>query len=150
MVPVLLVPVGMALLAGAAAVVKGRRDKAETSPAVIAQRKVIYETAIGAVDSNTAIKDPEKLRALAKAFRGEGAIAEADMLDKRAALRELPPEIVEARRVAFRKLMECTDPGRVLAAAAVFENEGATGAAENLRKYAAGLTAAEETTDGQS
>ncbi len=149
MLPVL-IPIGMALLAGTAAYAKSKREKAATDPAVVAHRQMLYETAIGAVDSNTAIKDPMKLRTLARVFRSEGLVAEADMLEKRAALRELPPEVVEARREAFRKLMECADATRVLAAAAAFENEGATGAAENLRKYAAGLTAAEETNDGQS
>lgn len=148
--PFPLIPIAILGLVGTAGVVQAKRKKAETDPAIAAQRQVIYETAIGAVDSNTAIKDPVKLRELAAVFRSQGLVAEAEMLTKRAALRELPPEVVQARREAFRAAMASTDATKVMGMADAYESQGCTGAAADLRKYAAGLLAAEESNDEQA
>jgi hypothetical protein len=134
---VMLVPLGIAALTGTAAIMQARRKKAAEAPSVAASRKVVFETALNEV------KDPNKLRFLADAFEGEKMHAEANMLRKRASLQELPAETKEARREAFRKAMASTDVQAVLELANVFESEGATGAAENLRRYASGLAAKE-------
>lgn len=105
--------------------------KGELTP----ERQVIFETALNEV------KDPAKLRALAKAFREQGLTREADILEKRASLRDLPPDVKEARRDAYRKGMDSKDPLAVDNLANAFEKEGATGAAEALRKQAEALRA---------
>ena len=97
------------------------------------ERAIVYETALRTV------KDPTKLRALATAFRKEGLNSQADMLEKRAKLRELPPDLKAKRQQAYRDGMKSTDPDKVETLAAAFESEGATGAADSLRKYAKGL-----------
>ena len=140
----MLVPIAILGLITAAGVAQSRRSKAPVDAATLAQRQSVYETAINTV------KDPTKLRALAAAFRDEGMVPEADMLEKRAVLQELPPEVKAARRDALRKAMASTDPVKVLAMADAFDSQGCTGAAENLRKYAAGLSTAEEKTDEQA
>lgn len=142
----ILLPLAILGLVGSAGIAQARRanKKAAADPATMAARQVVYETALNEV------KDPAKLRTMAKAFRGEGMEAEATMLEKRAALQELPPEIKAARREALRKAMASTDAVKVLEMADAFHQQGCTGAAENLRKYAAGLTAAEEKTDEQA
>lgn len=105
--------------------------KGELTP----ERQMIFETALDQV------KEPAKLRGLAKAFREQGLIKEADILDKRAALRDLPPDVKEGRRDAYRKGMDSKDPIAINTLAAAFESEGATGAAESLRKQAIALQA---------
>jgi hypothetical protein len=99
------------------------------------ERTVIFETALAQV------KDSGKLRALATAYRKEGLTKEADILEKRAKIRDLPPEQKEARRQAFRKGMDAKDPIKVENLAKAFDEAGATGAADALRKYAEGLRA---------
>ncbi len=136
-----LLPIAILSLVGAAGVVQAKRSKKITDPRILAERKVIYETALNTV------KDPAKLRAMADAYRKEGMTAEANMLLKRAALQELPQETKDARRDVFRKAMASTDPQKILQVAEAFESQGATGAAENLRTYAAGLTVAEVKAD---
>lgn len=106
--------------------------KGELTP----ERQVIFETALNEV------KDSAKLRALAKVFREQGLVKEADILDKRATLRDLPSDVKEARRDVFRKGMDSKDHVAVDNLAAAFEKEGATGAADALRKHAAALRAA--------
>ena len=99
------------------------------------ERRVIYESALKLV------KDPAELRQLAKTFADEGLKAEADMLNKRAALRELPDSVKAARRQAFKDGMASKNPAAINKLADAFEKQGAVGAAANLRKYAAGLVA---------
>ena len=140
----ILIPLAILGLVGTAGIAQHKRSKAATDPRVLAERMVIYRTAIGADDPDTALKDPAKLRTLAASFRKEGMAAEADMLEKRAALQERPAEVKEAHKEAFRQGMACTDPAKVCQLADAFDSLGATGAADNLRKYASGLTAATE------
>jgi len=97
-------------------------------------RAAVYENALNE------LKDPDKLRRLAAAFRSEGLNVQADLLEKRAKLRELPQEIKEQRREAFRKGMASHDAKKVLNLASAFESQGATGAAKALRDYAMAIS----------
>jgi hypothetical protein len=137
-----MIPLAILALTGAAAGVQMKRSKDKANPALQAQYRAIYETAIGAVDPNSACKDPVRLRKLADAFEGKGLAQEADMLRKRATLRELPEDVKKARKDALRKLLACTDPAKVLVGADAFESQGCTGAAMRLREYASGLSIA--------
>ncbi len=102
-----------------------------------AERRAIYETALNS-------KDPVALRKLAAGFREQKCEVEADLLEKRAAICELPRETTLARRDVFRKLMDCKDPEKVRNAALVFEEQGCTGAAADLNRYATGLEDAQK------
>lgn len=129
-----LLPIGILMLSGGALIAANKRDaatKSEMTPA----RQHLFETALNEV------KEPEKLRALAKAFRDQGLTVPADLLEKRAKLRELPPNIKAERRDVFRKGMSSKDPNAVRRLAEAFDREGATGAANALRKYADQLDA---------
>lgn len=88
------------------------------------------------------LEDPEKLRGLADAYEKEGLRAHADLLRKRAALRELPPEVKKARGDAYRKGMNSTDEVKVRKLADLFEAQGAVGAANKLREHADALSVA--------
>ncbi len=125
-----LIPVVVTALAAGAAykVHKSRKNKVMT-PA----RQKIYDHAL------TTIKEPEKLRKLSTGFQAQGLTEQADMLAKRARLRELPADVKEGRRAAYQKGMTLTNPASVEKLAAEFEKEGATGAAASLRKYGSGL-----------
>ena len=97
------------------------------------ERKNIYEAALKT-------KLPaEKLRALADAFEKEGLKEEAEMLRKRAALRDAPPNVKKDRRIAYKKGITSKDPAAVEQLAGAFQKMGATSAALNLKRYAAGL-----------
>jgi hypothetical protein len=122
-----LIPIAVVGLGGLA-IWKSRKHHGMT-PA----RKKIYETAL------RTLKDPEKLRTLAKAFDKEGLKDEAIMLRKRALLREMPPDIRAKRQEVFSRAMASKNPAKVENVAQAFHKEGAVGAAANLRKYAAGL-----------
>lgn len=103
------------------------------------ERKKVYDAAL------TSLKDSEKLRTLALEFRKAGLKDEAVMLEKRAALRDLPTDVKLERREAFKKGMKSQDKAAVLQLADAFEKEGATGAAAALRDYAAGLLEGDKT-----
>lgn len=122
----ILLPVVIAALAGTAYVVATKPKPGAMTP----ERQVILDTALNSTS------DPDKLRALAKVFREEGLPAQADLLEKRAKLRELPSDVKEARKAAFRAGMASKNPVAVRALADEFEREGATGAAAALRTYA--------------
>lgn len=124
MIPLL--PAAIVLLAGTALFVT---KKKVMTPA----RQMVFDKAIAKE------KDPVKLRALAAQFRSEGLNPQADLLEKRAKLRELPDDVKAARKAAFRQAMSSTDKKAVLGMAQAYENEGATGAAAKLREYAKGL-----------
>ncbi len=98
-----------------------------------AERKKIFEEAL------RSLKDPVKLRNLAKSFDKVGLKAEGNELRKRAALREVPKELNQERTKAFQKALSQTDPAKVKAVADAFYKVGAYEAAEKLRKYAANL-----------
>ncbi len=130
----MLLPI-VAALTVTAAVMQSRRAKA-LAPQVIAARQAVYDTAINEVKGQ-----PETLRRLAVGFRDAGLTAEATMLEKRAALQELPEHIKEERKALLHRALKCKDPKVVLEFASAFEEQGSTGAAENLRKYAFSLLA---------
>lgn len=84
-------------------------------------------------------RDPSKLRGYANEFRKDGLSIQAEVLEKRAKLRELSPEVKAQRKAAFKKAMSSTDKASVLKMAGIYENDGAIGAAAKLRDYAKGL-----------
>lgn len=142
-----LIPAAVIVLAGVAGAVKARRTKAAADPSIMAQRQVVYETALELKGPDA----PLKLRTLAQAFGEQGMIAEANMLMKRAALQETPDDVKEARTEAFRVGMASTDVAKITELAAAFESLGSTTAASRLREYAAGLSsAAEESSNVQA
>lgn len=99
-----------------------------------AERQIIFDNAI------RSLKDPVKLRTLASAFEGTGLKQHAILLRKRAALRELPAEVKAKRDLIYRAALKSTDPIAINKLAEAYAKEGATNAAETLRKYASGLT----------
>jgi hypothetical protein len=113
------------------AVNRTREKKRES--AMTPQRKAVYEAAL------MSLKDPKQLRKLADAFEQVGLEKEADILRKRAALRELPDNIVAGRKDAFRKAMSSLEPQKIIRTADAFSQVACFSAASNLRKYAAGL-----------
>lgn len=122
-------------IGGLAAVMTNRKKSPmgyEVDEVTASQRRVVYEQALNN-------KDPVSLRKLAAAFRDQGCDIEANKLDSRAAMYELPPEVLHERREVFRKLMKSTDPVVIRNAADVFESQSCDGAAANLRRYAQGL-----------
>lgn len=136
----MLLPLTMFSLIGAAAYRQMKRLK-PLSPEIKAQRKIVYDAALNSKQT------PENLRTLAEAFRNEGMMAEAKMLDKRAALREAPKELTQARREAFKRAMASKDVAGIKELSAAFDDIGATGAAKKLSDYAKALeTAAKEPT----
>ncbi len=98
------------------------------------ERQKIYQAALGG-----SLKDPKKLRQLASAFSQVGLTPQADLLNKRAALKEAPKTLKAERREAFRKGMSSKDRQAVMKLATEFQNIGATGAAAKLAAYASGL-----------
>ncbi len=128
----MIVPIVVLGLAGGAAYKVHKRKKGMTP-----ERQALFQ---GAMNS---LPDPDKIRALADKFHGEGFPAQAEMLRKRAKLRELSPEIQEQRREVFRKGMRCTDADKIEKFAAVYEQEGCAGAAACLQLYAQGIRASD-------
>jgi hypothetical protein len=85
-------------------------------------------------------KDPSKLAEAAEVFKSQGYVKEADLLKKRANLRNLPQATKKARRDALKKGLTLKDPTKVRLLADEFEKEGASGSAARLRQYADALT----------
>lgn len=127
MIPLL--PAAIIALAGTAFLMSRKKTGAALTP----EREMLFTKAV-----NTE-KDPVKLRALAGQFRSDGLNAQADFLEKRAKLRELPDEVKAQRKAVFKQAMSSTNKEAVLKLADAYEKEAATGAAEALRKYAKGL-----------
>lgn len=132
------VPLALIGLTGAAWYAQSKRSARLADPKTMAERRYIYETAI-----NNPL-EPAKLRELAEAFRKVGMKPEADMLDKRAALREAPKELTEKRREAYHKALRSDNIPAILEMAQAFDDLGATGAAASLRTYAAELQSSKE------
>lgn len=127
--PFPLIPVTIAGLAAAAYF----RGQAQKKGVLTLERKIVFETALAN------LRDPEKLRKLADAYEAEDLRPQANVLRKRAALRELPRETQLARRAVYRKAMTSKDAEKVEALANAYRDEGCPGAAESLERYAAGL-----------
>lgn len=125
-------------LSGLAAFFSKRKPAGyNVDPTIAAQRRTVYEAALNC-------KNPTSLREISAAFRKEGCHIEADQLDRIVGRLELAPEVLEQRRIVFKKLMASTDPIQVRDAAIVFEQNGCPGAAANLVRYAQGLEDAEK------
>lgn len=133
MLPIL-VPLGILGLAGLA-YWKSTEKKRGMTP----ERELVLNTALSVPVDST------KLRELAAAFKQEGLAPQGELLEKRAALRELPPETKEARKEVFQTAMGSKNPDAIKEVAKAFEREGATGAAATLNQYAAGLARAAPT-----
>lgn len=98
------------------------------------ERKKAYKNALSG-----AVKEPEVLEKLGKAFELQGLKEQAKLLYQRASLRRLPVEVKRQRKEIFRRLMESKDKAAVLSMAEVYDADGCTNAAQNLRNYASGL-----------
>lgn len=96
-------------------------------------RELIYNRALNNLN------DPVKLRKLAAGFKEQGLKPQAEMLEKRAALRELPRDVKEKRRDVFKKLMQSSDVKKIAEAADLYDKDGATGSASKLRERIAML-----------
>jgi uncharacterized membrane protein len=125
----IVIPVAIAALAGGAYWVAKKRKPGGMTP----ERRKVYDAAL------TTLKDPVKLRKLADTFEKEGLKTEANVLRKRAALRELPPETKKARKETFRKALQSKNKDAVQKTADEFRKQGAVGAAGELDKHAAGI-----------
>ncbi len=128
-------PLGAAIgaaIGGGVAHASGDAPKGVMTP----KRKLIFAKAM------SSIKEPEELLKLADAYEGEGLRAEARALRKRAKLRELPLEVKDKRRIAFRKCMACDNPDLILKIAKAFQDEGALDAAKSLRDHSEAVRAA--------
>lgn len=131
---VLFGPVGLALgaAAGAAASKLGKpADHGVLTPA----RADVFGVAM------ESLRDPREFRMLADAFDRKGLGDQAEMLRRRAQLREEPAEVKERRREAFKAAMASDDPDKVEQVAAAFERRAATHAARRLRFHVRALRA---------
>jgi hypothetical protein len=121
-----ILPVAIAALAGVAYV----KSKSPPAGTMSPDRQAVLDAAL----ANES--DPAKLRALAKVFTDANLPLQAELLLKRATLRELPADVKEARKAAFRAGMASANGPGIRALADEFEKEGATGAAAALRAHA--------------
>lgn len=112
----------------------GRKPPA--APALSADREAVLKATLDTVT------DPGSLRFMAAAFASEGLDREAALLRKRAALKELPADVLAARRQAMRDALKSEDPAEVRTMADAFDKEGCTAVAAKLRGYAVGLETA--------
>jgi hypothetical protein len=128
--PLPLIPIAIFGLAGGAWYAERRRAPKAPDAATFATRQAIFGQAL-----NSKLP-PDKLRAMAKAYRDSGMMAEAHMLDLRVALAEAPPEVKEARRQALKAGLASDNVPAIRDLARAFESLGATGAADKLREYA--------------
>ena len=129
----MLLPIVILLGAGTYLSVSRRKKPA----GMTAERRIIFDGLV-----NTEAQPPEHLQQMAAVFRGEGLEPQARLLEKRAAIRQLPPEKKKVYKDIFRQAMRSTDAQAILETADAFEGEGFTGNAKTLRKYASGLAAA--------
>lgn len=134
--PIPLLPIVVCCLGAAAYHQSSKRSKGPGKGILTPEREHYYNVAIREV------KEPEKLRLLAKTFREEGFPVHAEMLEKRANLRAIPADKKKERRAIFKRAMNSTDATAIRNLANAFEREGCTGAAKELRDYAASLPVA--------
>ena len=121
-----------ALIGGGVAHASNDAPKGVMTP----KRQLIFSKAM------ESMKEPEELCKLADAYEGEGLRPQALALRKRAKLRELPLEVKDKRRIAFRKSMACDDPDLILKISKAFQDEGAFDAAKSLKDHADAVRAA--------
>jgi hypothetical protein len=84
-------------------------------------------------------QNPERLTALADAFKSAGLFEQARALRNRAKLPTLPANVQLARAQALKAALSSTDPVAIRGLALVFESQGAGASAGILRDYAQGL-----------
>ena len=127
-----LTPLAICIVAliSAGALVSGQRNRGMTTA-----RQAALDSAL------RVLKDPEKLKALASVFEGEGLRTEGGLLRVRAAYYALSPEAKRARRKVFERACESRDPDAVERVAAAFAACGATKAARDLRVHANAIRA---------
>lgn len=130
--PLPLLPIVVVCL-GAAAYHKTSSQKGPGKGVLTPERQHFFEVAI------KECKDPEKLRIFAKKYREQGLPMHAEMLEKRANLRAIPNDKKKERRAIFKRAMKSTDINAIRNLANAYEREGCTGAARELREYAASL-----------
>lgn len=126
--PIPVVPIGICVLVTTAAVIKKKRQ-----PKMNEEQEKIYYAALRTQ------KNPDSLRELAKAYEKVGLVREGELLRKRAAMQEWPPEKKKERRDIYRKAIRSKNKSAVMQIADLFEADGQTGAAYNLRVYASNL-----------
>lgn len=107
-----------------------------------AERLSVYNAALSG-----ALKDPNKLEALAGQFAAQGLKEQAKLLRQRAALRRLPEDVKKERQAVFRKAMASKNKAGILEVADAYDREGCTGAAMRLREKASGLPEHPESTE---
>lgn len=121
-----------ALLGGTAFVVASKKKPAVMTP----DREMLYQRLLR---DPVMSMDPAVLRQNAKLFRDDRFFPQADMLERRASIRELPQPQKEELRVIYRQAMSSNNSAAILNVADNFEAMGAINAAEDLRAYAHGL-----------
>jgi hypothetical protein len=123
---------GVGVLLGGIVAHQMTKPKAEMTP----RRALIYTRAM------ESIKTPADLNQLADSFASEGLHVQANMLRKRAALRNLPPAIAAQRRLIFRKAM-CSDNAQAIRnVGSQFAEQGSTDAAKMLFAHATAVEVA--------
>lgn len=120
-----------ALLGGGAYYLFSKPKSGKMTP----EREAVYNAALNAKPPLA----PEKLRELAKAFESEGLAEQADLLRKRADLRDAPKEVKKARREVFKKALRSDNPEAVKNVSEAFKGAGATGMASQLDQHAKAL-----------
>lgn len=133
------IPIILIVLTCGAYARKSKEKKKITG--MTAARTLLYNNAL---DS----KDAENMRKTADLFEAQkdkSIQPYADMLRKRAALRDLTKAQKEARREAFRQALRSQDVKGIEDMARASDKVGATGAAVALRKYAKGLKLSDPT-----
>jgi hypothetical protein len=123
---------GIGALLGAVVAHQMSKPKGEMTP----RRALVYTRAM------ESIKSPADLNKLADSFAGEGLHAQANMLRKRAALRDLPQDMKNQRRMIFRKAMCSDNIAAIRDVAAQFAEQGSTDAAKMILTHAIAVEAA--------
>jgi hypothetical protein len=139
--PIPYLPLALGALIVTAIVVKVKRGKTPTStvkgesqntnemtPAV----QAIYEQVLR-------LKDVNMMAEQAQNFEDNGYRDQAAVIRKRIALKTASPEVKAKREAIYRECLASNDKAQIIEVAAMFKDIGATGSAENLLKYAAGL-----------
>ncbi len=98
-----------------------------------AERKLIFDQLINQEQPTSTLIE------MAGFYERNGLTDQADLLRKRAKLRDLSPETKAAHKQAFRDGMSSKDPDGVEALAKAFAKQGKTGNAAALRTYARNL-----------
>lgn len=138
--PLPLLPLFVVALGGTAVVAQRRRAQAQTqaSPSglhgvMTPERQAIYDQAMNLVE------DPVKLQQLAQVYDAEGLPQVADMLRKRANLRNLPEATKQQREAIALEALKSTNKQAIEQVARAFHQEGCSTIAGELYRRAASL-----------